>query len=65
MRLTAFVALGLALGLGACSVIGVASDAVSITGTVVSTAAKATVAAAGAAARAVSGSSSDEAKKAE
>jgi hypothetical protein len=65
MRMSAFVALSLALGLGACSVLGVASDAVSVTGTVVSTAARATVAAAGAAARTVSGSSSDEDKKAE
>ena len=62
MRLIAFVALGLALGLGACSVLGVASDAVSVTGTVVSTAARATADAAGAAVHAVSGSS-DEDKK--
>jgi hypothetical protein len=62
MRLIALVTLGFALALSACSVIGVAADAVSVTGTVVSTAAHATVAAAGAAARTVSGSS-DEDKK--
>jgi len=65
MRMSAFVLLGLSLGLGGCSVVGLASDAVSVTGTVVSTAASATVDVAGAAARAVSGSSSDEAEKAE
>ena len=62
MRIVAFVVLGLTLGLGACSVVGVVSDAVSVTGTVVSTAATATVDAAGAAARAVSGSSDEEKK---
>jgi hypothetical protein len=65
MRSSAFVALGLALGLGACSVVGVASDVVSVTGTVISTAARATADVAGAAARTVSGSSSDEQKKPE
>ena len=64
MRMSAFVVLGLALGLGACSVVGVASDAVSVTGPAVYTTARATVAAAGAAARVVSGSS-DEEKKSE
>lgn len=62
MRMSTFVVLGLALGLGACSVIGVASDAVSVTGTALYTTARATVAAAGAAADVVSGSS-DEDKK--
>ena len=62
MRIVAFVVLGLALGLGACSVIGVASDAVSVTGTVVSTAARATADATGAAIHAIT-SSDDEEKK--
>ena len=62
MRISAFVVLSFALGLGACSVIGVASDAVSVTGTVVSTAARATADAAGAAVHAVTSDKSDDNK---
>ncbi len=66
MRVFALVGLCLGFGLGACSVVGVAADAVSITGTVVSTTVSAATVVAGAAVHAVSGSGkSDEEKKAQ
>ncbi len=64
MRLIAVVALCLAPALGACSVVGVASDAVSVTGTVVSTPVDTAVDVGSAAVHAVSGSGkSDDDKK--
>jgi hypothetical protein len=66
MRALPLVGLCLAFGLGACSVVGVAADAVSVTGTVVSTTVNATADVAGAAVHAVSGSGkSDDEKKSE
>ncbi len=65
MRMIALVALCLAApGLGACSVVGVAGDAVSVTGTVITTTVDAAVDVGSAAVHAVSGSGkSDQDKK--
>jgi hypothetical protein len=66
MRIVAVVALCLAPCLGACSVVGVAADAVSVTGTVVSTTVGAAVDVGSAAVHAATGSGkSDEDGKAQ